>query len=135
MLPVSDGLLRELFRHLRAWLANLQRASAARKRESLAALRAVVMAARHTQVYLRRLRQDGGQDHATEANLAGMWTDLGFRLQDLGLTKLAKRCDINGRYWADPEQFDDAFLREADAGLQRMERLARQLLADTGARR
>ena len=132
---ISDHLLRELFGHLRSWLANLKRASDARKRESIDALRAVVLAARHTQVYLRHLRERGRQDHDTEARLAGMWTELGFRLQDLGLAKLAKRCDINGRYWADPEQFDDEFLRRADIGLQRMEQLARQLLAESGARR
>jgi hypothetical protein len=58
-----------------------------------------------------------------------MWTELGFRLRDLDLARLAKRCEINGRYWADPEQFDDDFLRKADAGLARMEQLARQLIS------
>lgn len=130
---ISDSLLRELFRHLRAWLSNLQRAGVARKRESVDALRAVVIAARHTQVYLRKLRVDGAQDHGEEAKLAGMWTELGFRLGDLQLTRLAKRCDINGRYWADPEQFDADFLRKADVGLQRMEQLARQMIAEIGA--
>lgn len=132
---ISDSLLRELFRHLRSWLANLQRAGSERKRESTQALRAVILAARHTQVYLRCLQQQGSQDHDTEARLAGMWTELGFRLQDLGLTRLSKRCDINGRYWADPAQFDDAFMQQADVGLQRMEQLARRLLAETGAAR
>jgi hypothetical protein len=64
-----------------------------------------------------------------------MWTELGFRLRDLELTRLAKRCDINGRYWADPEQFDADFLRRADIGLARMEQLARQLLAGIEAKR
>ena len=49
--------------------------------------------------------------------------------------RLAKRCDINGRYWADPEQFDADFLRRADIGLARMEQLARQLLAGIEAKR
>ena len=128
---ISDILLRELFRHLGAWLANLSRAGQARKRESIEALRAVVVAARHTQAYLRQLRDRKAQDHAEEARLAGMWTELGFRLGDLGLGKLAKRCDINGRYWADPDQFDAEFMQKADAGLKRMEQLARQLIAET----
>lgn len=132
---ISDSLLRELFRHLRSWLANLQRAGAERKRESIDALRAVVIAARHTQAYLRRLRQHADQDHTEEARLAGMWTELGFRLGDLKLNRLAKRCDINGRYWADPEQFDADFLRKADIGLERMEQLARQMLAEIEAAR
>ena len=129
MALISDSVLWELFRHLKSWLINLQRAGDRRKRESIEALRAVVIAARHTQAYLRRLGDHIGQDHAEEARLAGMWTELGFRLGDLELARLAKRCDINGRYWADPDQFDDDFLHKADVGLARMEQLARQMIA------
>jgi len=130
MSVLTDSLLKELFRHLGSWLANLKRAGAARKRESIDALRAVVIAARHTQVYLRDLHDNEQQDHREEARLAGTWTELGFRLTDLGLARLAKRCDISGRYWADPERFDDGFLHKADIGLERMEQLARQLIAE-----
>ncbi len=129
----DDSLLRDLLRHLVTWLSNLKRASEKRQRESIEALRAVVLAARHTRVYLRA-RADH-PDHALEAKLAGMWTELGFRLSDLDLTRLAKRCDINGRYWADPDQFDDGFLQKADVGLARMEQLARQMLARIAARK
>jgi len=133
MALISDSVLWELFRHLKSWLTNLQRAGDARKRESVEALRAVVIAARHTQTYLRRLRDHGKQDHAEEARLASMWTELGFRLGDLELTSLAKRCDISGRYWADPDQFEEDFLRKADIGLARMEQLARQMIAQIEA--
>ena len=133
MALISDSALWELFRHLRSWLTNLQRAGVARKRESVEALRAVVVAARHTQAYLRRLRDHNAQDHAEEARLASMWTELGFRLGDLDLTRLAKRCDISGRYWADPDQFEDDFLHKADIGLARMEQLARQMIAQIEA--
>jgi hypothetical protein len=88
-----------------------------------------VIAARHTQTYVRRLNDTANQDHKQEAKLSEMWTELGFRLADLGLSKLAKRCDIKGRYWADPKRFDDEFLQKADVGLERMEQLARQMLA------
>jgi len=132
---ISDSALWELFRHLKSWLTNLQRAGVARKRESVEALRAVVVAARHTQAYLRRLREHSPQDHAEEARLASMWTELGFRLDDLDLTLLAKRCDISGRYWADPDQFEDDFLRRADIGLKRMEQLARQMIAQIEPRK
>ena len=47
-------------------------------------------------------------------------------LSDLGLSKLARRCEISGRYWADPSTFDAVFLDKADVGL---ERLALELLA------
>jgi hypothetical protein len=130
MAVISDVSLWELFKHLRQWLGNLSRAGNARKRQSTLALRAVILAARSTQAYLRQLEDTGKQDHATEARLAGHWTQLGFDLADLGLSKLAKRCDIRGRYWANPDRFDSQFLQRADVGLDRMEQLARQLLAE-----
>jgi hypothetical protein len=133
MAVISDISLWTLLRHLGSWLGNLSRARQQRKRESIEALRAVVVAARHTQAYLRQLDDTGQQNHAIEANLAGLWTELGFRLNDLGLTKLAKRCDIRGRYWADPNILDADFLLRADIGLERMEQLARQLLAEIEA--
>jgi hypothetical protein len=130
MAVISDASLWQLVKHLHQWLGNLSRARQQRKRESIEALRAVVVAARHTHVYLRQLQDKGQHDHATEAQLAGLWTELGFRLGDLGLTKLAKRCDIRGRYWANPDTLDEDFLQRADIGLERMEQMALQLLID-----
>ena len=127
---ISDASLWQLFRHLSQWLGNLSRAKQQRQRESIEALRAVVVAARHTQAYLRQLDDTGQQNHATEAQLAALWTELGFRLSDLGLSKLAKRCDIRGRYWANPDTLDKDFLKRADIGLERMEQMALQLLAE-----
>jgi len=129
MAILTDISLRELFRHLGQWLSNLKRAGDERQRQSIASLRAVVIAARHTKTYVRQLRDTARQDHREEAKLATMWTELSFRLTDLKLTRLAKRCDIKGRYWADPSRFDDDFLEKADVGLERMEQLARQLIA------
>ena len=60
----------------------------------------VIVAARETSVYVRQINDTGRQDHTKEGNLAVRWTELGFLLGDLGLKKLAKRCDIKGRYWA-----------------------------------
>ena len=133
MIPATERLLWELFRHLKAWLANLQRAGASRKRESIEALRGVVLAARLTQTYLRKLKDNNTRDHAEEGRLTHTWTELGFRLGDLGLTKLAKRCDVSGRYWADPKRFDADFMEKADVGLERMEQLARALIAEVEA--
>ena len=129
MAILTDISLWELFRHLGRWLTNLKRAGSERQQQSIAALRAVVIAARHTNTYVRQLRDTAKQDHREEARLSAMWTELGFRLSDLKLEKLAKRCDISGRYWADPAHLDDDFLEKADVGLERMEQLARQLLA------
>jgi hypothetical protein len=130
MAVLTDISLWELFKHLKQWLINLSRANRERQRQSVAALRAVVIAARQTQAYLRLLHDSALQDHAQEAKLSEMWTALGFELTDLGLTKLAKRCDIKGRYWANPDRFDHDFLQKADVGLERMEQLARQMIAE-----
>ncbi len=127
---LTGNNLWELFKHLKQWLVNLDRAGVARKARSIKALRAVIVAARQTKTYVRQLNDTGKQSHKTEAQLSMKWTELGFELQDLGLTKLAKRCEIKGRYWADPGQFDKEFLQKADVGLARMEQLARQMLAD-----
>ncbi|NND00931.1 MAG: hypothetical protein HKN85_12185 [Gammaproteobacteria bacterium] len=130
MAVITDIGLWELIKHLKQWLTNLRRAGGARKRQSRDALRGVILAARNTGVYVRRLNETGSQDHAEEARLSSMWTALGFQLTDLGLVKLAKRCDISGRYWSDPAQFDDDFLDKADVGLEKMERLARRTVAE-----
>lgn len=129
MAVLTDLGLWELFKHLRQWLNNLSRANRDRQKQSIDALRTVVVAARQTQAYLRLLHDTARQNHAQEAKLSEMWTQVGFELTDLGLSKLAKRCDIKGRYWANPDRFDSDFLQKADVGLERMEQLARQLVA------
>lgn len=130
MALITDISLWALIKHLKSWLTNLRRAGDERKRQSIKALRAVIIAARNTRAYLRKMTDTGKQDHSEEAKLAQKWTELGFVLKDLGLGTLAKRCDITGRYWADPQQFDCEFLDKADVGLERMEQLARQMVAE-----
>ena len=130
MEPISSNTLYALFRHGLQWLGNLRRAREGRIEESVQALRKVITAARETAVYLRQLQQTGQPDHAVERHLTRLWTELGFALQDLGIDKLAKRCQITGARWADPERFDPAFLDKADVSLERMEKLATELLAE-----
>ena len=98
MPPLADSALWELVKHLKQWLINLRRAGRARKRESIEALRAVIIAARATRVYLRRLAANGQQDHAEEARLASLWTELGFVLADLGLEAPGLNRMIAGAY-------------------------------------
>lgn len=130
MAVVTDIGLWELIKHLGQWLSNLNRAGEKRKQESIEALRAVILAARDTTVYVRQINDTGMQDHHEETRLALMWTQLSFRLSDLGLSKLAKRCDIKGRYWSNPNQLDADFLNKADISLVKMEALARQMVAE-----
>ena len=128
---LSGTELRSLLTHVLRWLANLRRAGAARRRESIAALREVILVARSTQVYLRS--RDGAPSVTAEQALSERWTELGFRLRDLRLGALAKRCDVSGRHWADPTALDADFLQRADVSLESMERLARRMLEDLGA--
>ena len=127
---LTDISLWELIKHLKQWLINLRRASGKRKAESIRALRSVIVASRHTRTYVRQLNETGRQSHETEGQLSIKWTNLGFELSDLGLTKLAKRCEIKGRYWSNPNQFDESYLKKADVGLERMEKLAKQMVAE-----
>lgn len=78
------------------------------------------------------MEDSGGRDHAVERHLAVLWTELGFKLEDLGIAKLAKRCQIKGMHWADPSHYDDLFIARADVSLERMERLARAILGEAG---
>jgi hypothetical protein len=127
---LTESVLWGLFKHSKQWLTNLQRASTERKTQSIEALRGVVLAARYTQTYIRQLKETEIQDHGEEASLSTVWTELGFKLADLGLSALAKRCDIKGRYWADSSQFDETFLNKADISLERMEQLARLTIGE-----
>ena len=127
---VSSGTLWELVKHAGRWLTNLRRAKESRKRESVFALRGVIIAAQRTSVYLRQLRDTGQRSYPDEQELSILWTELGFRLEDLGIRGLAERCQIKGKHWANPESMDPALLEKADVGLDRMEQLARKLLAE-----
>jgi hypothetical protein len=125
---INVNLLWTLFKHARSWLANLSRANEARKQQSIRALRDIISASRETAVYIRLMNESGKRDHNTEAHLARLWTELGFALEDLGITKLAKRCQISGTHWADPSHYDEEFIRKADISLESMERQAREIL-------
>ncbi|BAO44200.1 hypothetical protein [Thiolapillus brandeum] len=106
MEPLTSSTLESLFNHGSRWLANLRRAKSARKRESVKALRQVILAARETAVYIRKLNDSDERDHDIERHLSLLWTEPGFCLEDLELKKLAKRCQIKGKHWADPGHYE-----------------------------
>ncbi|MAT94111.1 MAG: hypothetical protein CME59_16135 [Halioglobus sp.] len=130
MAELTTPTLWELFKNGVTWLSNLKRASQARKKESRKAVRSIITAARETAVYMREMNDTGQRNHGKEARLSTHWTTLGFELQDLGIDKLAKRCQIKGKYWSDPDHYDGDFMEKADVSLERMERLAREILAE-----
>ena len=127
---ITSVSLWDLLKHAATWLGNLSRASDKRKAESIEAVREVVRASRSTAVYMRTLGNNAERNFESENQLAMMWTNLGFRLNDLGLKPLAKKCDIKGRHWANPGQFNDDFLEKADVKLETMERHALLILQD-----
>ena len=65
-------------------------------------------------------------------HLTVLWTELGFALQDLGIEKLAKRCQIKGKEWSNPEDYNPGFFAKADMSLERMERMAKEILRQIG---
>jgi hypothetical protein len=130
---MEANTLYQLLKHGYNWLSNLSRAKAARKQESITALRRVITASRETAVYLRQYTEHKKRDYKVERSLTLLWTELGFALDDLGLTKLAKRCQVTGKHWSDPSYYQEDFLAKADISLDRMERLAKELLIELDA--
>ena len=127
---ITSISLWELTKHAASWLSNLKRAKNTRKKESIVALRKVVIASRKTSIYLRKLKENNKRSIGDEGELSLLWTELGFELKDLGLKKLSERCSFAGKHWEDPEKSDPNLLEKADVGLERMEMLAQQMLDD-----
>lgn len=127
--PVTESAIKALLANLGRYLANLARAGLQRKEESRKALQGVIRATRQTQVYLRALQVKGKRNFSKEERISDTWTKLSFELGKLGVNALAKRCDIAGGYWSDPDKFSDEFLKKAKARLQDLEMEARTLLA------
>ena len=127
-LGVSEWLT--IITHVKKWVTNLLRAKSERKKQSKEALRAVIRAVRETTIYLRDLREGGQKSIKKERELSLLWTELSFKLDDLGLKKLANRCSLKGRYWADPAAFDKAFLNRADIRLSEIEQHAYSILKE-----
>jgi hypothetical protein len=127
-LTASEWLV--IITHVKKWVTNLLRAKANRRRESKDALRAVIKAVRKTTLYIRNIHEGGKKSIEKEGELSLLWTELSFRLEDLGLRKLARRCDIKGSYWADPTSFDKDSLFRADIRLSEIEEIANSSLKE-----
>ncbi|WP_088328401.1 hypothetical protein [Lacimicrobium sp. SS2-24] len=116
--------------HLKKWITNLRRARAQRKTQSKQALRNVIKATRETTLYLRSVREGGQTSFERESELAILWTELSFELEDLNLIALADKCRIKGRYWADPEQSGDELQDKANIRLDDAEKQAVAILRE-----
>ncbi|WP_347369079.1 MULTISPECIES: hypothetical protein [Vibrio] len=127
---VSTISMWELTKHAGSWLVNLKRAKDSRKKQSVAAIRKVITSSRKTAIYMRQLNLNGKRDIEKEGELAMLWTELGFELEDLGVKKLAERCSIKGKHWENPQESDKKYMQKADVSLERMEKIAKELLAE-----
>ena len=127
--PVSAAsTAKAVVTHAAKWLHNLWKAGQDRQRQSLRAIDKVIPALRMTAAYCRGL-DSGIVNPTTEGEIAAKWSELANELEDLGLKVLAKKCDVKGRYWADPAQFAPGFLEQADVSFEAVEKLARDLKA------
>lgn len=134
-MPLAELSAKELLSiitHVKQWVGNLRRAKQQRKLESKKALRAVISVVRETTVYLRSLKEGHPKSIDKEERLSLSWTQLAFELEDLGLNKLASRCSIKGRYWANPADYDRDFLERAGMRLADIERMAQSSLKELG---
>lgn len=125
---ISASEILSIITHIKKWVTNLLRAKAKRKQQSKDALRAVIKAVRETTIYLRIIRETGKNSIKKERELSLLWTELSFKLEDIKLKKLAERCIILSRYWADPLDFDDSFLSKAGSRLEDIEKLTQTSL-------
>jgi len=134
-MPLAELSAKELLSiitHVKQWVGNLRRAKQQRKLESKQALRAVISVVRETTVYLRSLEEGREKSIEKEERLSLSWTQLAFALEDLELNKLASRCSIKGRYWANPADYDQNFLERAGMRLADIERMAQASLKELG---
>ncbi|KJY69991.1 hypothetical protein TW78_17230 [Vibrio coralliilyticus] len=127
---VTSVSLWELVKHAGTWVSNLKRAKQSRKLESTAALRKVVISSRKTAIYIRKQKQNPIRDIDAEGELSLLWTELSFELKDLKLDKLSERCFIKGKQWENPELADLLLLDKSDHSLEKIERIATQLLEE-----
>ena len=130
VIEVTQTTWLALFTHLKKWATNLRRANMARKAESMDALQDVIRAVRKTAIYLRRIKRRGDRTEEKEEELSLMWTNLGFKLEDLNLSSLARKCQISGKHWSDPEHYSQDFLNKADVSLESIEKLALTLIQE-----
>ncbi len=128
VLELSASEWLTIITHVKKWVTNLLRAKEKRKKESKEALRTVIKATQETRLYLRDIREGGAKTIEKDGELSSLWTELSFKLDDIGLKKVGDKCIDMGRYWADPALFDDASLDSAQTRLLDIEKIAQLCL-------
>jgi hypothetical protein len=126
-MPALDLALDAIDR-LTTWLG-LVRTSRIQRTQTLEdALEAIHRAANKTRAYIADTRaarrRDGRRaDRAAEMELSNLWLQVGMALQrvhDDDTALLSRKCFEKAQYWADPELWTDANIRDAGIGLDRV---------------
>jgi len=127
----ADSLL-SLSKFAIQWLQGLSRPSETGKTQCINALHRVIAATRETQRYCTS-RDNGRADPHKEGQLASTWIDLSFRLERVGMNKLAKRGDVKGRYRGargSRDTFSEKRLNQAGITLKSIAQPARRINAE-----
>lgn len=126
-------VLWEFTKHLFSWVRNLKNANRERKIQSIKALRKVILAIRNTSNYLAQVTDFAYKDFSKEYELSLLWTELGFELKDLGITELASKCYMKGKYWSDVRKYEIEYQDKTDLKLNTIEELAEKILTEIDA--
>lgn len=116
--------------NLKKWIANLKRAKDARKKESIDALRQLILTVRTTNVYIKTIPSNK-RNYEKENELSMEWTKLGFELKDLGIEKASKKCEEYGKYWSRVMLLDELTINKIQDGMTVLELEANLIINET----
>jgi hypothetical protein len=91
------------------------------------ALVAVLTAANQTHGYIRATQEGAPRDIEREHALSNLWDICSIELEQFD-ADIARRCQLKGQYWRDPEQWSVTDINETRIGLERVQKEAEYLL-------
>jgi hypothetical protein len=80
-----------------------------------------------TDIYLARLRKGRPESQREEADLSRVWTEAAAALRGVD-DDFAHRCQLKGRFWADPDSWTVEELEKAQIGIKEVMHDADRLL-------
>lgn len=122
---ISKNKYYEMIEGVFEWLKSLDSTSEKKRKDSVDALRSVVLAIRETSNYLN---SKDTNNYIIEKKLSNSWTELSFKLKDLDMSMLAKKCFLKGKYWSNPEDYNSKNISQSVISLDMMEHLATKQL-------
>jgi hypothetical protein len=117
--PLLDGLV--------GLLERLRSAEERDRQQRNLALVAVLTAANQTRGYIRATQDGAPRDIEHEHALSNLWDTCSIALEQFD-ADIARRCQLKGQYWRDPEQWSVTDINETRLGLDRVRKEAEYLL-------